>query len=137
MRQLSNGHILLMDDGGTRPNCTCNADDCDAASQRCYSRAVEYALDFDARTATLVWSFAFPVSGGTDAEPTASIGALERSDVFLYDGGSVYREVSHVETTTSCCHSRMSHRSSRERCRAGLLHVGLSRERRVVSPCNR
>ena len=92
---------------------------------------------FDARTATLVWSFAFPVSGGTDAEPTASIGALERSDVFLYDGGSVYREVSHVETTTSCCHSRMSHRSSRERCRAGLLHVGLSRERRVVSPCNR
>ncbi len=112
VRQLDSGNILLMDDGGTRANCTCNSDDCDAAASRCFSRAVscraaraarqnslgclvtvspprspqvEYSLDRDTKTATLVWSFSYPGAAGALAQ-------LEREDMFLVDGGSVYRE---------------------------------------------
>merc|ERR1711918_120586 len=67
-----------------RANCTCNSDDCAAAS-RCFSRAVEYSLDRDTKTATLVWSFSYPGAAGALAQ-------LEREDMFLVDGDSVYRE---------------------------------------------
>ena len=46
VQQLTNGNIVLMDDGAMRPNCTCEVDGCDAAKDRCFSRAIEYELDF-------------------------------------------------------------------------------------------
>ena len=49
------------------------------------SPQVEYSLDRDTKTATLVWSFSYPGAAGALAQ-------LEREDMFLVDGGSVYRE---------------------------------------------
>jgi hypothetical protein len=70
-----------MDDGNSRPGClgaSTNAD--------CYSRAVAYALDETARTASLVWQSAYPVS-----RDDASSGAVRSEDLYDYDGGSISR----------------------------------------------
>ena len=55
--------LLLIDNGQNRPNCT-------GAPDACYSRAVEYRLDFDAHVARVSWEFEFPflLAKATDDE---------------------------------------------------------------------
>ena len=55
-------------------------------TETCYSRAVEYALDFEAGTATLAWEFEFPYA-------VAAVGerAAELDDVYNVAGGSVVK----------------------------------------------
>ena len=73
--------LLLVDDGRFRANCS-SADE----TETCYSRAVEYALDFEAGTATLAWEFEFPYA-------VAAVGerAAELDDVYNVAGGSVVK----------------------------------------------
>ena len=56
-------------------------------TETCYSRAVEYALDFEAGTATLAWEFEFPYA-------VAAVGerAAELDDVYNVAGGSVVKQ---------------------------------------------
>ena len=96
--QYDEHHVLLVDDGKMRPNCT-SAD----TLRTCFSRAVEYKLDFDAGTATLVWEFEYPVDGdgydaggdddaGEAADDDDALGTLAREeewDIFNTAGGSV------------------------------------------------
>ena len=55
--------LLLIDNGQNRPNCT-------GAPDACYSRAVEYRLDFEAHVARVSWEFEFPflLAKATDDE---------------------------------------------------------------------
>ena len=75
--QLANGHVLLMDDGLDRPNCTA------PFGKRCFSRAIEYELDTRAKLARVVWQFSYPLT------EDAKVVEREARDVLLWDGGSV------------------------------------------------
>ena len=102
VQQLLNGNIVLMDDGSMRPNCTCDFDGCDAQADNCYSRAVEYELDFERMQARVSWEFEFPRSVSlTNAtagvghlsdlsNPGTTLRSIEKTDYYLNDGGSVY-----------------------------------------------
>ena len=102
VQQLMNGNIVLMDDGSMRPNCTCDFDGCDAQADNCYSRAVEYELDFERMQARVSWEFEFPRSVSlTNAtagvghlsdlsNPGTTLRSIEKTDYYLNDGGSVY-----------------------------------------------
>merc|ERR1719198_1922518 len=75
VQQLLNGNLILMDDGSMRPNCTCDFDGCDAQAMNCFSRAVEYELDFERMQARIAWEFEFPKSVSL-TNATAGVGHL-------------------------------------------------------------
>lgn len=79
-------HLLLMDDGNNRPNCTNSV-------ATCYSRAVELELDFDRKRAAVVWSFSFPDNfAASDTSAPGShrdVARLEKRDVWQLDGGNI------------------------------------------------
>ena len=77
--QPARDRLLLVDDGRFRANCSSTDE-----TATCFSRAVEYALDFDAMTATLAWEFEFP---GLVAD--VGLAAAEAEDVYNVAGGSV------------------------------------------------
>ena len=51
----SKGTLLLFDDGNNRNHCS--ADDGTTNATGCFSRAIEYSLDFREQTVTVVWQF--------------------------------------------------------------------------------
>ena len=75
--------LLLIDDGNNRPNCTQSVPG--TAERTCYSRAVEYDLDFTTGIASVRWQFEFPfqaMSSGSSASASSSAsgGAANASD---------------------------------------------------------
>ena len=87
MLQLSSGNLLVIDDGAQRPGCpgSTNTSAHPEDGAGCFSRAVEYKLDFMRAKVSVVWQFEFPF--GLDE---ASIEKVELHDVFNAVGGSVY-----------------------------------------------
>ena len=79
----SKGTLLLFDDGNNRNHCS--ADDGTTNATGCFSRAIEYSLDFREQTVTVVWQFEWEKLYGGEG----SLVALEREDLFVHDGGSV------------------------------------------------
>ena len=75
--------LLLFDDGNNRNHCS--ADDGTTNATGCFSRAIEYSLDFREQTVTVVWQFEWEKLYGGEG----SLVALEREDLFVHDGGSV------------------------------------------------
>ena len=78
--QLSATHLMLVDDGNTRANCSMSTGD------GCFSRALELNLDFTSGVASVVWQFSYPDSASADG---ASWSEEEAADDFNVDGGSV------------------------------------------------
>ena len=87
--------LLAFDGGNNRPGCEVNY-------TNCYSRAVEYELDFERMQARVSWEFEFPRSVSlTNAtagvghlsdlsNPGTTLRSIEKTDYYLNDGGSVY-----------------------------------------------
>ena len=75
-------HLLLVDDGRFRANCSSTDE-----TQTCFSRAVEYRLDYDTMTATLIWEFEFPATVSA-----VGIHEAETEDVYNVAGGSVVKQ---------------------------------------------
>ena len=80
-QQTSNGTVIAFDNGDSRPD----------AEGGMYSRGVEYELDFEAMTATLVWEF---VTG----EYSTHAGAITKMD----NGNYIVAESCDGTITTSC-----------------------------------
>ena len=73
VRMLDNGNLLLLDNGNGRP----------VAEGGPYSRALELALDWDTMTATKVWEYRHPVTGGagsTTYKYADKVGTAQRLD---------------------------------------------------------
>ena len=102
--QLPNGDVLFIDDGDDRPGCkdkgAASGDDDDDGDgavfsgaydySGCFSRAVQYELDFDAGVARLRWQFEFPRTlnaSVTSSHAAASAGAAAASGADDDGGG--------------------------------------------------
>ena len=81
-KQLANGNVLVVDDGASRPGCY------EQETVDCFSRALMYKIDTDAKVARVVWQFSFPVGLGASRWNAT---ALADAPYYNNCGGSVDR----------------------------------------------
>merc|ERR1719198_1422243 len=94
VRQLEDGRVLLLDVGNDRPGCVSDFD-----YKGCFSRAVLYSLDWEAKKAHVDWQFEAPymLDAVDSAEWDPAIAhevahwTAMTHDYFNFDGGSVER----------------------------------------------
>jgi len=77
--QLADDRIVLVDDGALRPN------------GQNFTRAVEYALDAETDTATLVWQFEWPLNMSAHTLKSHMEVDVEKKDILSSIGNSVSR----------------------------------------------
>lgn len=72
--QLDDNKLTLFDDGNTKGNCSTSGD------EGCYSRGVEFEIDFETGLATKTWEYKYVNSADDEAVFVSSGGSVESMD---------------------------------------------------------